>query len=334
VANAEAIIIIKKIKKVVPAHHGGAWKVAYADFVTAMMAFFLLLWLLNATTNEQKRGISDYFAPVAVSASTGGAGGLLGGRSISSPGASISRTSVPSVSLKIEPSTDASVGDAEEEGGADTEAEKALKEQQEREAKLEKKQFDKVEQQIRETIQQTPDLKKLEKHLLIDHTPEGMRIQVIDQEGRPMFASGGATPLARTKRLLSMIASAINPLPNKIRISGHTDSEPFKRKDGYGNWELSSDRAQATRRTLVNSALAPERIESVAGRAAQDPLLPENTTSQRNRRVNILLLKKQPPIRLRPIVRTRLPGDKKPAGRSGASTQSPPPKDWTGPRLR
>jgi chemotaxis protein MotB len=334
VANAEAVIIIKKIKKGGHAHHGGAWKVAYADFVTAMMAFFLLLWLLNATTEEQKRGISDYFAPVAVSATTGGAGGLLGGRSVSSPGASVSRTSVPSVSLKIEPSTGASVGDAEDEGGADSEAEKALKEQQEREAKLEKAQFDKIEQQIRETVQQTPDLKKLEKHLLIDRTPEGMRIQVIDQEGRPMFGSGSSTPLARTKQLLSMIASAINPLPNKIRISGHTDSQAFKRKDGYSNWELSSDRAQATRRILVNSALAPERIESVAGRAAQDPLLPQDTTSQRNRRVNILLLKKKPPVRPPPIVRARPPGGKKPARRSGESIQSPLPKDWTGPRLR
>ena len=118
------VIIIKKIKKGGHGHHGGAWKVAYADFVTAMMAFFLLMWLLNATTDEQKRGISDYFAPVAVSASTGGAGGLLGGRSVSSPGASVSRTSVPSVSLKLEPSTGASVGDAEDEGGADSEAER------------------------------------------------------------------------------------------------------------------------------------------------------------------------------------------------------------------
>ena len=115
-----------------------------------------------------------------------------------------------------------------------------------------------------------------------------------------MFASGSIKPLARKKQLLSMIASAINPLPNKIRISGHTGSQPFKRKDGYSNWELSGDRSLATGRILVNSALAPERIESVAGRAAQDPLLPQDTTSQRNRRVNILLLKNKPPVRVPP----------------------------------
>ncbi len=336
-ANSNAIIVVKKIKKGGHGHHGGAWKVAYADFVTAMMAFFLLLWLLNATTEEQKRGISDYFAPVAVSAASGGAGGMLGGRSISSPGSSVSRTSVPSVSLKLEPTTGATEGNAEEEGGADLESEKAAKEERERLDKIDNQNFDKIEQQIRQTIQRTPDLKELEKHLMIDRTPEGMRIQVVDREGRPMFASGSAKLVERTKKLMYLIAAAIRRVPNRVRISGHTDSEPFKGKNGYSNWELSADRAQSSRRALVEGGLDMSRVESVAGRAAQDPLLPENPTSQRNRRVNILLLKKsmEPGQQKKQLARKPATAPKS----SGAEIldgmpTSPLPKDWTGPRLR
>ena len=342
-ADGEAVIIIKKIKKGGHGHHGGAWKVAYADFVTAMMAFFLLMWLLNATTEVQKKGISAYFSPVAVSMTSGGAGGLLGGRAISSPGAAASRTSVPSVSLKLEPTTGASAGDAKEEGGADDksgsaeksieEAAKAFKEQQELAEKIESDRFDQVEQQIRATIQQTPDLKELEKHLLIDRTPEGMRIQVIDREGRPMFASGSARLLPRTEKLIALVAAAIRFTPNKVRISGHTDSQPFRRKDGYSNWELSSDRAQASRRVLVDGGLTTERIASVEGRASRDPLLPEDTRSQRNRRISILLLKRKAEA---PAPDATAPSGTagKPAGQPAAPSQSPLGKDWTGPRVR
>lgn len=343
-ADGEAVIIIKKIKKGGHGHHGGAWKVAYADFVTAMMAFFLLLWLLNATTEVQKRGIADYFAPVAVSTTSGGAGGLLGGRAISSPGAATSRTAVPSVSLKLEPTTGASAGDAEEEGGADDksgsaeksieEAAKAFKEQQELAEKIESERFDQVEQQIRATIQQTPDLKELEKHLLIDRTPEGMRIQVIDREGRPMFASGSAKLPPRTEKLIALVAAAIRFTPNKVRISGHTDSQPFRRKDGYSNWELSSDRAQASRRVLVDGGLTPERIAAVEGRASRDPLLPEDTRSQRNRRISILLLKRKAEAQA-PNDATAPSGTTgKPAGQPAAPSRPPLSKDWTGPRVR
>ena len=346
-ADGEAVIIIKKIKKGGHAHHGGAWKVAYADFVTAMMAFFLLMWLLNATTEVQKQGISDYFSPVAVSTTSGGAGGLLGGQAISSPGAATSRTSVPSVSLKLEPTSGASAGDAEEEGGADDksgsaeksveEAAKAFKEQQELAAKIESDRFDQVEQQIRATIQQTPDLKEIEKHLLIDRTPEGMRIQVIDREGRPMFASGSAKLLPRTEKMIALVAAAIRFTPNKVRVSGHTDSQPFRRKDGYSNWELSSDRAQASRRVLVDGGLALERIASVEGRASRDPLLPDDTRSQRNRRISILLLKKKAEGGAsKAATQSTAPSGAagKPVGAPAAPSQPPLNKDWTGPRVR
>jgi chemotaxis protein MotB len=258
-----AEIIIKKVKKGGHGgHHGGAWKVAYADFVTAMMAFFLLLWLLNATTEVQKQGISDYFSPSTVSKSTGGAGGMLGGRTISTPGAMTSRTAVPSVSLSLEPTTGATKGDAEEEGGANDKAETAEDAIKQTEAAVlarteeqrdaENAKFAKIEEQLRQAIEGSPDLKEFADSVLVDRTPEGLRIQIVDQEGRPMFGSASANMFERTRKLLAQVATAIRDTPKKVKISGHTDSVPFKgAKKGHGNWELSSDRAQAARRVVV-----------------------------------------------------------------------------------
>jgi len=340
--DAPATIIIKRVKKGGDhGHHGGAWKVAYADFVTAMMAFFLLLWLLNATTEAQKAGIADYFSPVSVSKSSGGAGGLLGGRAISSPGAMASRTSTPSVSVKINPAQGQTEGNAEEEGGAwdttnvaadkgaeETADQAAAEAAKRREAQLrqqEDSRFDQVEKQIRQAIQESPDLKKLEKHLIVDQTPDGLRIQVVDRKGKSMFRSGSAKMLPQTEKLLGMIGASIKTLPNKIRLTGHTDSVPFKSKRGYDNWNLSSERALAARRLLTARGLSADRIESVAGRAASDPLLPDDTKSPRNRRISILLL------RIKPAAAAAPPRHKVRAGRSPATSFS---KDWTGPRVR
>lgn len=354
-ANEPAQIIIKRVKKGGDhGHHGGAWKVAYADFVTAMMAFFLLLWLLNATTEAQKQGIADYFSPISVSKSSGGAGGMLGGRAISSPGAMTSRTSIPSVSVKINPTQGQSEGNADEEGGAKDEAKvaadegksdtaplseaeqaaaaaaQAMKQREEQLRKLENARFDETEKKIRQAIQESPKLKELEKHLIVDRTPEGLRIQVVDREGKPMFRSGSASMLDRTEKLLEQIAIAIAPLPNRVRLTGHTDSVPFKGKNGYDNWNLSSDRAQVARRVLTENGLAAERIESVAGRAASDPLLPDDTKSPRNRRISILLLRTKPATAAPPPP-ARAKGAKRPPGTPKAT---PFDKDWTGPRVR
>jgi len=167
--------------------------------VTAMMAFFLLMWLLNATTEDQKQGISEYFSPSTVSNTTGGAGGLLGGAAVSSPGAMTSRTAVPSVSLELRPTSGAQDGEAEDEGGGavedddpDKTANLSEEELKEEIAKLEAENFEKAEAEIKQAIQDTPELKDLQKHLVIDQTPEGLRIQIVDQEGKPMFASGGS----------------------------------------------------------------------------------------------------------------------------------------------
>ena len=358
--TAAPIIIIKRVKKGgEEAHHGGAWKVAYADFVTAMMAFFLLMWLLNMSTEAQKAGIADYFSAVSVSKSSGGAGGMLGGRSISSPGSMTSRTSIPSVSVKMNATQGQTEGNAEEEGGAkDTEkvaagsdeedaegagegdaaglseeelaaaaAAEAMEQRDEQLRQTETAEFNKVEMEIRQAIQETAELKGLQKHLLIDRTPDGLRIQVIDREGRSMFSSGSARMLDHTKKLINKIAAAIALLPNKIRLIGHTDSVPYKGKREYDNWNLSSDRALAARRLLTLGGVPEDRIESVAGRGANDPLLPDDTKSPRNRRISILLLRTSPPK----VVAAAARKGKRRAKRSFDDQFS---KDWTGPRVR
>ncbi len=346
-AEAEAIIIKRVKKGGHDAHHGGAWKVAYADFVTAMMAFFLLLWLLNATTEVQKQGIADYFSPTSLSMSSGGAGGMLGGQTISSPGAMLDRTAVPSISIELKPTSGRSEGDAEEEGGANekeksaeqamAETEMAMKKLEEQQREAENAQFEETEKEIRQAIEETPDLKELKKHLLIDQTPEGLRIQVIDREGKPMFKAGSATMLERTSALVAKIAVAVKDLPNKVKIAGHTDSTPFRsRKKGYGNWDLSSDRAQASRRVLITGGLDPERIAAVEGRASRDPLLPEDTQSPRNRRISILLLRKPAPKDAKAPNAANGSGDKTKGGKGKGASPLPQKldRDWTGPRVQ
>ncbi len=339
--NEIAPIIIKKIKKGGHGHHGGAWKVAYADFVTAMMAFFLLLWLLNATTEDQKQGISEYFSPSTVSKTTGGAGGLLGGAAISSPGAMTSRTATPSVSLELRPTSGAQDGEAVDEGGGAVEDEDPNKianvsdEKLEEElAKREQESFEKAEAEIRQAIEATPDLKELQKQLLIDQTPEGLRIQLIDEENKPMFASGRARMEETTKHLLAKIAQVIQKMPNKISISGHTDAKQFRgSRAGYGNWELSSNRALESRRFLIESGLDMNRISHVTGKAATDPLVREDPDDPRNRRISIVLLS-EASQKAAEIKAERAKKAARPATMPDTSAAPPFRRDWSGPRLK
>ena len=233
-----ANIIIKKIKKGgYGGHHGGSWKVAYADFVTAMMAFFLLLWLLAATTEEQKRGIAEYFTPESFSVASPGADtGVLSGQGVTGAGTTQAADArAPTVVLHLVPT--ASTGsDATEE---DLEE---LMRQREEDA------FEEAQEAIRQAISEAPELADLADQLQMDMTPEGLRIQILDEEGGSMFPSGSAKMEARTRGLLSQIAQVINELPNKVVISGHTDAKPFHTEGCYTNWELSSDRANAARR--------------------------------------------------------------------------------------
>lgn len=299
--DIEQPIIIKKIKKGGHGHHGGAWKVAYADFVTAMMAFFLLLWLLNATTEEQKSGLADYFSPASVSSPSSGAGGVLGGKTISVEGNRVSAggPSEGGVTLPIPPDLSTPTEENSDESDPEKTEPKSGESDETDEAdvaellaKREQEQFEAAEEALRDAIESVPELEDLQNSLLIEQTPEGLRIQLVDQDGLSMFASGSANPNEQLIKLIDLVAKVVTQLPNKVSISGHTDSVPYRHDDGYSNWELSSDRSNAARRLLVNAGLDQARVANVQGRAETEPLLPEDTTDPSNRRISIVLLRK------------------------------------------
>jgi len=290
--NKQAIII-KKIKKGGHGHHGGAWKVAYADFVTAMMAFFLLLWLLNVTTKEQKMGLADYFTPASASQSESGAGGVLGGKTMMEQGAKAGDRAQIAVTVTI---AQPEVVEKEGQPKDQTEAEKE-KEFEKKLAELEQQNFEEARDQLRQAIQEVPELADLKRNLLIDMTPEGLRIQLVDQDRQSMFPSGSSQMADRTKLLLQKVSQVIQRLPNKVSISGHTDSTAFRGgENGYGNWELSTDRANASRRALTDSGVPASRIQNVIGKADSDPLLPNDPTNAANRRISIVLLRDRPQV--------------------------------------
>lgn len=290
-ADNQQPIIIKKVKAHGHAHHGGAWKVAYADFVTAMMAFFLLLWLLNATTEEQKAGISNYFSPVSVSSNSSGSGGLFGGTDFTSE-ASLSSGSGPGDGAAVVqlPPVDSAEFDVDADGDSlpETIDEDELAELV---AKQEEEQFEKAAAELRQAIRSVPELAELQDSLVVEQTPEGLRIQLLDQEQVSMFGLGSTEPEEETRRLLSLVAEAVKHLPNKLSISGHTDGRPFHGASGYSNWELSADRANAARRLLIDAGIEASRVAQVQGRADTELLVPEDPTSPRNRRISVVLLR-------------------------------------------
>ncbi|MBB4284954.1 flagellar motor protein MotB [Roseospira goensis] len=318
-AEEKTPVIVKRVKKGGHAHHGGAWKVAYADFVTAMMAFFLLLWLLNSVTEEQLEGISNYFAPTAVSSSQSGAGGILGGQivgqganqSMSASTASQPMLPPPTVGMGGNDFTDPAEGlsldetqpdfpsgegenmgpgdgPSAEDGasGAGTEAAAEAAREAAQEAS-----FDQTAQALRQAIQAVPDLERLQDSLIIEETRDGLKIQLLDQDRLAMFPGGSSAMYEHTRLLLGLVAEAIADLPNKLLITGHTDAAPFSDPTGYSNWELSADRALASRRVLLSAGIAPARIGGVTGKAGTEPLIEGNPDDPRNRRIDIVLLR-------------------------------------------
>ena len=294
-SSGEGTIIIKKIVKGGGGHHGGAWKVAYADFVTAMMAFFLLLWLLNVTTDEQKHGVADYFAPSAASKSTSGSGGLMGGTSMTTEGARVGTSSPPTVTMEMTPPRQRKPAEEDESEGkgeaGEESGEMSDEEIMQQMAEREQEEFEKAEDALREAMKDSPGLSDMAENLIIDNTPKGLRIQLVDAENTSMFPSGGSKMQENLNKILEKVADIVHRLPNQIAISGHTDSVPFRRSDGYSNWELSSERANASRRALVGFGVPISRIASVTGKADTDPLVPEDPTLPTNRRISIVLLR-------------------------------------------
>jgi len=290
--SAEQPIIIKKVKKVIGGgHHGGAWKVAYADFVTAMMAFFLLMWLLNSTSPEQKQGIADYFAPASISSTTSGSGGILGGTSLGDDGAKADgKLSVIQQMAPEAPEQTDKEGQSSTTASLDSASEEALRDAL---AKKEQDSFASAAQSLRQSLQEMPELAELSKQIMIDQTPEGLRIQLVDQEGRSMFKENSREPNDRARILLRAVAKVINQLPNRVTISGHTSANAYGKKQD-GDWALSAERADASRVVLRGAGVDDDRIYQVSGKANSEPLYADDPTLAGNRRISIILLREKP----------------------------------------
>jgi chemotaxis protein MotB len=282
-------VIIKRIKKGGHGgHHGGAWKVAYADFVTAMMAFFLLMWLINTTTPEQKRGIADYFAPQSIAQTSSGSGGVLGGKVMGADSAHAG--GAQSVMQKQSPPSADSQTQAMAAGGSQGGTNGASNSNADSQS-AQNGEFAHAQEAIHQAIQDNPDLANLSHQVITENTPLGLRIQLVDQDGRPMFAQGSSELMPYAQKLLAAVGGIIATLPNRVSIAGHTSGAD----SGDDDTKLSFDRANATRKVLQAGGLKADRIYETAGKAASEPLLPENPSASANRRVSIVLLKEAPP---------------------------------------
>jgi chemotaxis protein MotB len=254
-------IIVKRIKKGGHGSHGGAWKIAYADFVTAMMAFFLLMWLLGSVSQGTLDGIADFFKTPLKVALSGGQGTGDATSVIKGGGTDLMRRA----------------GQMKKSPAADKAAEKAR--------------MDQLQQKIQKTLNQNSVLQSYKNQLKLEMTPEGLRIQIVDEQNRPMFASGRADLLPASRELLRALASDLNQMPNRISISGHTDSTPYSGGlGGYSNWELSADRANAARRELVAGGLEVGKVLRVEGLADALPLIRSDKFAAENRRITIVVL--------------------------------------------
>lgn len=273
-------IIIKKIKKGGHGHHGGAWKVAFADFVTAMMAFFMLMWLLGSTTPEQKAAIAEYMNDPLASSGPGGAGKspvLDGGDGIlDGDGPSAFPNNIPGEDDFENPGTGAPSQDKAEEMAAAAERER----------------MESLLEELKKAIDAGQALKPFKDQLLLDITNEGLRIQIVDKENRPMFAVGSPVLQDYTRVILRELVKVINQVPNRISISGHTDRTPYASSNGYSNWELSADRANAARRELVAGGMPEDKIGRVVGLSSSVLFDKENPYSPINRRISIIVMNK------------------------------------------
>lgn len=271
-------IIIKRIKKGGHAAHGGAWKIAYADFVTAMMAFFLLMWLLGSTTEGDKKGIADYFqAPLRVALLSGGSGSgdsshvvKGGGTDLTRSGGQVKKGDVTTTKSTINLAAMRAEQRAAEAG------------------KLEQ-----IKKQMEEMLANSPKFGAIKSQIKLDMTPDGLRIQIVDEQSRPMFDSGSAVVKPYMRELLQVIGGVLAEVPNRLTLEGHTDAQPFAGDRGglgYGNWELSADRANASRRELIAGSLPADRILRVQGLAASVPFEREDPLSPSNRRISIIVM--------------------------------------------
>lgn len=277
-------IIIKKVKKAAHAHHGGAWKIAYADFVTAMMAFFLLMWLITMTTQEQKNGLAEYFAPAALSPAKSGAGGLLFGTSLDNSG---NKSSTP---------REAARGSAGQEDRArPTSSDRASDLDASRPVASVQADYSAVAS-LRQALQTMPEIAELSHNIVIEPTKEGVNVSLADEDGRSMFREGSVDPYERTRRVLEALAPILRRLPNRLSITGHTASVRPGSAQAVEPWNLSAGRALAVREILSGAGVPNDNFASVVGRADAEPVFPDDPYLAPNRRVTITLLNASSPV--------------------------------------
>lgn len=271
--NTGKPIVIKRVKKVVGGHHGGAWKVAFADFATAMMAFFLLLWLLEAATPKQLKAIRGYFSdPQAVTEGGSPYAVDLGG------------------GLK----DDEYSGDAPEETPESAPDSKGMKidektvEQMAQE--IEARKMEELKRTLESRIEENPELEKFRDQIIMEVTRDGLQIQIVDKESRPMFDSGSAEIKSYMNDILRALAETLGTVPNRISLSGHTDAQQFVDSPDYSNWELSADRANAARRSLLGGGVKETQLAQVVGMSSSVPFDKENANNPVNRRISILVM--------------------------------------------
>lgn len=298
VPNTPTIVIIKRPKKVIKGHHGGNWKVAYADFMTALMAFFLMLWILSLSEPEKLEGIADYFTPASIPLVD-----ILG----YDPEAAKVRDKndmvpMPDSALWEDPPAEFPLdSEAETADEAPTNPWTALEQttqtlsENSAETRDSQDPVDAMLSALKDTMAKGNPLESLAGNLMVSRSADGVIVEILDLGERPMFQSGSAELTAVVRQVLSEVANVIAAVPMNIKIIGHTDATPFRGSSGYGNWELSADRANAARRALETFGVSPERFTRVSGRAAVTPLIPEDPSDARNRRITIELVTVETP---------------------------------------
>jgi chemotaxis protein MotB len=289
-------IYVKRIKKVAGGHHGGAWKVAYADFVTAMMAFFMVMWLITAVSKDQRAAIFDYFKnpsmepgksvkPAPGQMGPGGASSAVinMGGGLDAPKSSLKQTDAIGATVMTSPAAPIELKSEDQKMAEAIELKKLL----------EKKQLDALMQDLKEAIAKSQALQPFKDQLLLDITPDGLRIQILDAQNRPMFNLGSARLKGYTNDLLKEVTIYLRTVPNRLSVTGHTDTTPYAGITGYTNWDLSTDRANAARRSMESAGLETDRIARVVGLASSVLFDKTNPRSPVNRRISIVVMTQQ-----------------------------------------
>jgi chemotaxis protein MotB len=274
----KSVIHVKRIKKVAGGHHGGAWKIAYADFVTAMMAFFLLMWLLGSTAKGDLNGISDYFRTPLKVAMQGGNGSGDSSSIIKGGGGDLTRAN----------------GQLRKGDQTVNRQKVDLRAAQAEAARIEQIKFQELKHRLETAIERNPVLNKFRNQLLLDITSEGLRVQIVDEKNRPMFAVGRAELHPYAREILVEIGKTLNDVENKVSLTGHTDATPYASGEkGYSNWELSADRANASRRVLIGGGMQEKRVVRVIGMASAVPLVKEDPQNAMNRRISLIVMNRE-----------------------------------------